>query len=104
MAIAGIEAVLQQMQVTALQAGGISENQSAQAGSFAGQLRAALGKINDIQQAARKQGQDFELGEPGVSLNDTMVDMQKSSIALEMGIQVRNRIIAAYHEVMSMHL
>ncbi len=103
MAIASIEAVLQQIQVTALQAAGIA-SQPTQANSFAGELRASLGKISDIQQKARKQAQDFELGVPGVSLNDTMVDLQKSTVSLELGVQVRNRFIAAYQEVMSLHV
>ncbi|VEA66390.1 Flagellar hook-basal body complex protein FliE [Serratia plymuthica] len=65
-------------------------------------MKAAIGKISDTQQAVRKQAQDFELGVPGVSLNDVMVDLQKSSISLQMGVQVRNKLVSAYQEVMNM--
>ncbi|WP_163454931.1 flagellar hook-basal body complex protein FliE, partial [Escherichia coli] len=43
----------------------------------------------------------FTLGKSNVSLNDVMVDMQKASLSLQMGIQVRNKLVAAYQEVMS---
>ncbi|MFN6886260.1 flagellar hook-basal body complex protein FliE, partial [Proteus mirabilis] len=46
----------------------------------------------------------FTLGTPGVELNDVMVDMQKSSISLQMGVQVRNKLVAAYQEIMSMQV
>jgi flagellar hook-basal body complex protein FliE len=35
-------------------------------------------------------------------LNDVMIDMQKANIGFQMGLQVRNRVMAAYHEVMNM--
>lgn len=97
MAIQGIEGVLQQLQATAIQAG-----QMGQGASFASELKAAIGKISDTQQAARKQAQDFEVGAPGISLNDVMVDLQKSSISLQLGVQVRNKLVSAYQEVMNM--
>jgi len=102
MAIQGIEGVLQQLQATAIQAGQIDQGSATQGVSFAGELKAAIGKISETQQAARKQAQDFELGAPGINLNDVMVDLQKSSISLQMGVQVRNKLVSAYQEVMNM--
>ncbi|MDF7679680.1 flagellar hook-basal body complex protein FliE [Enterobacteriaceae bacterium ESL0689] len=104
MAIQGIEGVLQQMQAMAIQAGPKGPEVPAHHVSFASELNAALGKISDTQQAAYKQAQDFELGVPGVSLNDVMVDMQKSTVSLQMGIQMRNKLVAAYQEVMNMQV
>ncbi|CAE1147216.1 flagellar hook-basal body complex protein FliE [Serratia sp. JUb9] len=104
MAIQGIEGVLQQLQATALQAGGSGAAQPAKGVSFAGELKAALGKISDNQQAARKQAQDFERGVPGISLNDVMVDLQKSSVSMQLGIQVRNKLVAAYQDIMNMQV
>ncbi len=40
----------------------------------------------------------------GVALNDVMTDMQKASVSMQMGIQVRNKLVAAYQEVMSMQV
>jgi flagellar hook-basal body complex protein FliE len=106
MAIQGIESVVSQLQATA----GIAKNQSidnadsVQTVSFAGQLHAALDRISDTQNAARTQAEKFTLGEPGVALNDVMTDLQKSSISLQMGIQVRNKLVSAYQEVMNMQV
>ena len=43
-------------------------------------------------------------GLPGVALNDVMTDLQKSSVSLQMGIQVRNKLVTAYQEMMSMQV
>jgi flagellar hook-basal body complex protein FliE len=102
MAIQGIEGVLQQLQATAIQAGSMGQDAAAPGVSFASELKAAIGKISDTQQTARKQAHDFEIGVPGISLNDVMVDLQKSSISLQMGVQVRNKLVSAYQEVMNM--
>lgn len=101
MSVQGIEGVLQQLQVTALQASGSAKNLPAEAG-FASELKAAIGKISENQQVARTSAQNFELGVPGVGLNGVMVNAQKSSVSLQLGIQVRNKLVAAYQEVMNM--
>lgn len=103
MSVQGIEGVISQLQATA----GIAKNQSMQSEptvSFAGQLHAALDRISDTQNVARTQAEKFTLGEPGVALNDVMTDLQKSSVSLQMGIQVRNKLVAAYQDVMSMQV
>ncbi len=103
MAIQGIESVVQQLQTAAIQASGKSTEASSQA-DFAGALKAALNKISDTQNEARSQAQDFELGKPGINLNDVMVDMQKSSVSMQMGIQVRNKLVSAYTDMMNMQM
>lgn len=54
MAIQGIEAVLQQLQATAVQTGKSGEHASTQGVIFASKLKAAIGKISDTEQAARQ--------------------------------------------------
>lgn len=80
---------------------GSAKTLPAEAG-FASELKAAIGKISENQQVARTSAQNFELGVPGVGLNDVMVNAQKSSVSLQLGIQVRNKLVAAYQEVMNM--
>ncbi len=106
MAIQGIESVLQQLQATAIAAENKNVDTTAQNGgvSFAGELKSALDRISDTQNAARAQYQKFELGTPGVALNDVMVDAQKANISLQMGVQVRNKLVAAYQDIMSMQV
>ena len=103
MAIQGIESVIQQLQLGSLQASNRSTDSGAHA-DFAAQMRTALDKISETQIQARAQAQDFTLGKPGVALNDVMVDLQKSSVSMQMGIQVRNKLVAAYQEIMNMQV
>ncbi|ACO78611.1 flagellar hook-basal body complex protein [Azotobacter vinelandii CA] len=103
-----IQSALQQMQILAGQAAGASAPGPQPAelapGSFAGELRAAIHRINHLQQTASDSSDAFQAGEPGVALNDVMVDMQKASVAFQMGVQVRNRLVSAYKEVMNMQI
>ncbi|MEZ3414439.1 flagellar hook-basal body complex protein FliE [Pantoea dispersa] len=103
MSIQAIDGVLQQLQLTSLQASG-KPIESASQLDFGATMKAALDKISATQTAARSQAQDFELGKPGIQLNDVMVDLQKSSISMQMGIQVRNKLVNAYSEIMSMQV
>jgi len=70
--------------------------------SFSSVLTNSLSGISELQNSARQKANDFMLGSPDVGLNDVMVDMQKSSLALNFGIQTRNKMISAYQEIMSM--
>ncbi|TRW48825.1 flagellar hook-basal body complex protein FliE [Aliidiomarina halalkaliphila] len=112
MSVAGIQSALQQMQALQTQATGqkpqaqIAGNQGtpgAQA-SFATELKSSINRINDLQNAAATKQQAFQMGDPNVALHDVMVDMQKASLAFEMGVQVRNRLVGAYKEIMNMNV
>jgi flagellar hook-basal body complex protein FliE len=104
MSISAIESVLQQMRVTALQSGIAqpSKTEPAESGGFAAELRRSLENISTAQTRAYGQAEDFEMGKPGVALNDVMVDLQKANVAFQTGLQVRNRLVAAYQEIMSL--
>ncbi|WP_456267375.1 flagellar hook-basal body complex protein FliE [Kushneria sp. AK178] len=104
-AAAGLQALVQQMQGVAQQAGG-QHNAAQQAGgvSFAGELKGAIDRIDGMKQTAETKAAAFSRGDSNVALNDVMVDMQKASVATEMGIQVRNRVLSAYREIMSMQV
>lgn len=107
---ASIESVLAQMRQMAKAAGtneviGQTPTASSEvtlSGGFSGALQKSLNAISETQNKAYTQAQDFELGKPGVALNDVMVDLQKANISFQMGVQVRNKFVAAYQEVMNM--
>ncbi|EWG99458.1 flagellar hook-basal body protein FliE [Halomonas sp. BC04] len=73
-------------------------------GGFAGELQASIQRINRLQQASNAKAMAFQAGDPNVELNDVMVDMQKASVAFQMGLQVRNRLVSAYRDVMNMQV
>lgn len=101
MTIQAIDGVLSQMQATATQAANPTKPVIEPVG-FADHLVSAVNQINTVRSQSAKQIEDFTLGKQDVSLNDVMVDMQKASLGLQMGIQVRNKLVAAYQEIMSM--
>ena len=106
-----LSSALQQMQAMATQAGGGAgniasgrvEQQSgaASVGSFADALKSSLDNISSAQKSAGSEAQAFEVGAPNVSLNDTMVDLQKANIGLQFGLQVRNKLVSAYNDIMN---
>ena len=104
-AIQGIEGVISQLQATAMSAAMRRIALPQPTVSFAGQLHAGARSGSAMHKPrARAQAEKFTLGEPGVALNDVMTDMQKASVSMQMGIQVRNKLVAAYQEVMSMQV
>ena len=105
MTISSIEGMLQQLRGLAHVAGGGTTSQAASAATtsgFAGELQRSLQRLNATQEHAYGQAEAFEVGKPGVSLNDVMIDMQKANISFQTTIQVRNRLAAAYQEMMNM--
>ncbi|MDT0500498.1 MULTISPECIES: flagellar hook-basal body complex protein FliE [unclassified Halomonas] len=107
MSTPAIESVLSQMQSLASQAAGQAGGQQVDTrvgGGFAGELHDAIHRINDLKLESADTAAAFQAGEPGVELNDVMVDMQKASIASEMGTQVRNRLVTAYKDIMNMQV
>jgi flagellar hook-basal body complex protein FliE len=103
MAITSIESVLQQMRaLTQASDRPAASGGEVASGGFAGELKKSLDRISQAQESASNQAEAFELGKPGVALNDVMVDLQKANIGLQMGLQVRNKVVAAYQEIMNM--
>jgi len=75
-----------------------------QAGStdFASMMRQALDSVNDQQVKSKDLKEAIELGEPGVELSEVMLQAQKASLAFQAMTQVRNKLVDAYKDVMSM--
>jgi len=61
-----------------------------------------LNGISQYQDHAAQQVREVELGQSEVGINDLMVSIQKATVSLQLGVQVRNKMIAAYNEVMNM--
>lgn len=97
---------LEMMRARASQEVGDLDAQSADptASEFASLLRSQVESVNSAQATARSLAKDFELGAPGVELVDVMVAAQKSRVQFEALTEVRNKLISAYQEVMSMQV
>ncbi len=78
--------------------------QETQKMDFAAALRATLDNVNDLQVKSERLGEQFALGNDDVQLSDVMISMQKANIALQTTVQVRNRLVSAYQEIMGMQI
>jgi len=103
--LTGIETMLAQMRAVAQTASSAplrTDNSVANTGGFAAELARSLQRVSTMQNDATVQARGFELGDPDISLNNVMIDMQKAGIAFQATMQVRNRLVAAYQEIASM--
>ncbi len=104
--ISSVQNLLAQMRAAAESSSSLApvhhEQVPAGPGSFATELSRSLARVSSMQNEAAAQARAFQVGEPGVSLNNVMIDMQKAGIAFQATIQVRNRLVAAYQEVAGM--
>lgn len=106
MSISAMQQTVQQLQAVSQTAGSQAGEQARPAdnGGFAQELQQSLERINALQQDSAGKAEAFQYGDPNVSLNEVMVASQKASVAFEMGVQVRNRMAAAYQEIMNMQV
>ncbi len=78
--------------------------ESASKVSFSDALKAQLDNVSKAQNNAEQMGQRFAAGDDSVSLSDTMIAMQKASISFQATVQVRNKLVSAYHDIMNMQV
>ncbi len=71
---------------------------------FADALKTTLESVSATQKESSDLGKRFAMGDDTVSLSDTMIAMQKSSIAFQSTVQVRNKLVSAYHDIMNMQV
>jgi flagellar hook-basal body complex protein FliE len=103
MTTTNIEQVLSQIRTMSAMASGGTEAQTDTSGvSFNNLLKDSINEVNESQLQATELKQAFELGESDVNLAEVMVAIQKSSVSFEAMVQVRNKLIDAYKEVMNM--
>ena len=104
----GIDRMLSQLRTAAAIAGNKKEPKAAEAGapkaSFGDALKASLGEVNRAQNEAAKLSHDFTVGDPNTNLQDVVISMQKSTIAFQQAVQVRNKLVQAYHDIMNMQV
>ena len=68
--------------------------------AFADLVRQAVSQVNEAQQASRSMQAAFERGE--APLNEVVIAMQKSSLAFEATLQMRNKVLKAYEDILNM--
>ena len=96
-----VNQVLAQMRTMSLQAGGQGQETTKES-DFSALLQQSIAAVNDTQQSAGKMAEAFETGAANTSLADVMVANQKASVSFQAMLQVRNKLVEAYQDVMNM--
>jgi flagellar hook-basal body complex protein FliE len=96
------QAALQNMQgMEALNANGMSAAASANATPFAGMFQSMVSNTQQMETNATNAVTGLMNGS-GVELHEAMIATQKADIAFEFALQVRNKAVAAYQQMMGM--
>ncbi|MEJ6121182.1 flagellar hook-basal body complex protein FliE [Vibrio sp. 2-Bac 85] len=99
--------MFKELQNQGLEAKGLSNELSTKAtnpapADFSAMLKQAIENVNGLQQNTSDLRNSFEMGDKDVSLADVMIASNKSGLAFDATVQVRNKMVEAYKEVMSM--
>lgn len=71
---------------------------------FADVLKSSLNEVARTQNQAASLTKSFTVGDPNTNIQDVMVAMQKANISFQQAVQVRNKLVQAYHEIMNMQV
>ncbi|MEW6444901.1 MAG: flagellar hook-basal body complex protein FliE [Pseudomonadota bacterium] len=82
------------------EAGGVDKVSGGE--DFATLMRRAIDGVNDLQKTSRQLETRFEAGDRDVDLTQVMLADQKASLAFTAVSQVRNKLLTAYQDIMSM--
>jgi flagellar hook-basal body complex protein FliE len=82
----------------------VQPGKSAQPAGFSQALTQALKSVSETHLAAEEMQRQVQLDNPNVSIEATMVAMQKAQIGFQATLQVRNKLVQAYSDIMNMQI
>jgi flagellar hook-basal body complex protein FliE len=71
---------------------------------FAGAMKTALHSVSAAQNESTRLQREVQMENPAVSLEETMVAIQKAQIGFQATVHVRNRMVQAYTDIMNMQV
>lgn len=102
----GIDQMLSTLRATAAQAASKPQEAQAPAGGvdFATVLKNSIEQVNQTQQQAETLAANFAAGDGNANLHDVMIALQKANVSFQEMVQVRNRLVSAYQDVMNIQV
>lgn len=105
----GIEQMLSQLRATANVASGKPAETPAAGGAvggvdFAQVLKSSIDQVNQTQQQAQKMTEEFASGDPSANLHEVMISLQKANVSFQEMVQVRNKLVSAYQDIMNIQV
>ncbi len=105
MNVSNVDSLLAQMRsAMAVAQGKTAESAAPASVDFASVLKGSIDGVAKAQNQAQDMQNAFVMGDDKVSLSDTMISMQKANIQFQTTLQVRNKVIAAYNDIMNMQV
>jgi flagellar hook-basal body complex protein FliE len=103
----GIDQLLSQLQATSRGSsvgatGDAGATPTGGPGDFAALLQSSLEQVSNAQADAKQLAKSLELGAPNVNIEDVIISLQKADVSFQAMVQVRNKLVEAYQQVMSM--
>ncbi len=101
--------LLAKMRMMSSQAQGLAikstemNTKSSEAG-FSDLLKQSINEVNNQQADAKKLATSFEQGDKNVELADVMISMQKANVSFQAMLEVRNKLVNAYQDIMNMQV
>ena len=107
--LAEMRSLKSQVQSPATEMDGIQKIEPGQTGvnktsGFGQLLEQAVDQVNQVHTSASTMATNYEKGVEGVDITDVMIASQKASVSFEAMVQVRNKLVEAYRDVMNMPL
>ena len=96
-----VNQVLAQMRTMSIEAGN-KPPVGNDSGDFAAMLKQSIDAVNQTQKQSTQLASAFESGQSDVSLAEVMIASQKASVSFQAMLQVRNKLVDAYKDVMSL--
>jgi flagellar hook-basal body complex protein FliE len=79
-----------------------NSNGNSAGGNFSGIIKSAIDNVNQTSKMATKMTAAVEAGDRSVNVVDTMIALQKARIQSQALMQVRNKVLSAYKDIMNM--
>ncbi len=83
---------------------GAFADEGSDSGEFADLLQRAVEQVNNTQKTAANMATAYELGDAKTSMAEVMIALQKANISFQAMLHVRNKLVSAYQEIMSMQI
>lgn len=103
----GIDNILQQLQATSELASGVKRQPKSDevvSVDFSEKLKAAVDQVNKAQIGSDRLTQQFVSDQANVDLHEVMISLQKANVSFQSMVQVRNKLVTAYQEIMNMQV
>jgi flagellar hook-basal body complex protein FliE len=100
----GIDQLLSELRQTAAKAGGQEPANSAGSAGFADLLKASLDQVASAQTDSASLARAFNANDPNVNLQEVMASLAKANLSFQTMVQVRNRLVSAYQEIMNLQV